>query len=339
MVMRNLAVVNLNIIKRNAENVKKTLPKKTRFCAVVKADAYGHGGVEVASALYKTCDCFAVAIAEEGIELRLGGIDKEILVLVPTEKREIKRALFYGLTLTADGIKSVKEINAAAAEQKTVAKVHIAYNTGMNRIGLDGIKELTAVLEYSKKCKNVEITGFFSHLGCPQNQEILNCALNKFLLANKIVKGYNNKITSHISASGGYLKGAYFDMVRIGILLYGYKPFKSDKVLVKPAMKVYSRTVKRRTLTPFDRCMYGDLRLERKTAISIVRAGYADGLPRKAVLGQVNDRCMDLTAVKGIKRKKVCIMDNAEDLAKKYQTISYEILVRASVRAEKKYIR
>lgn len=337
--MRNLAVINLNTIKQNAKKVKAELPKKTLFCGVVKADAYGHGGVEVASCLYGICDCFAVAIVEEGIELRLGGIDKEILVLVPAEKKELKRALFYRLTLTVDGMKALKEINAAASEQKTVARVHVAYNTGMNRIGVDGIEELTALLEYSKKCKNVKITGFFSHLGCPQNQEVLNCALNKFLLANKIIKGYNNKVISHISASGGYLKGVYLDMVRIGILLYGYKPFESDKVIVNPAMKVYSRTVKRRILTPLDRCMYGDLRMENKIAVSIVRVGYADGLPRNAVFGQINDRCMDLTALKGIKRKRVCVMNDAEKTAKQYGTISYEILTKASLRAEKKYIR
>ncbi len=89
--MRNLAEINLSLLRENAKNIRKKLPKNTLFCAVVKADAYGHGGVACADALYGICDVFAVALVEEGIELRLGGIDKEILVLVPPIKKDLER--------------------------------------------------------------------------------------------------------------------------------------------------------------------------------------------------------------------------------------------------------
>ena len=337
--MRNIAKINLNILRENAQKIRKTLPKNTLFCGVVKADAYGHGACVCAQALYSICDMFAVALVEEGIELRLGGIDKEILVLVPAEKCDLERAISYGLTLSVDSIKSLVDIEKIACALKKQVKIHIMYNTGMNRLGVDSIKELKKLLERVKESDFVEISGFYSHFGFPEDDKALNQALDKFLLANKVVKGYNNSIISHISASGGFLKGVYLDMVRIGILLYGYKPFKSNKIFVKPVMKVYSHTVKTRILKKGDRCMYGKPKISNKTPISIVRVGYADGFFRRKIDGQFNNRCMDLTALKCKSGHRVCVLKDAEKLAKKYNTISYEILVRASSRAEKKYIR
>ena len=337
--MRNLAEINLSLLRENAKNIRKNLPKNTLFCAVVKADAYGHGGVACADALYGICDVFAVALVEEGIELRLGGIDKEILILVPPMKNDLERAISFRLTLTVDDIKGLMEIEKVAKSLRKHVKVHVAYNTGMNRLGVDGVKDLKKLLDKAKGCEFVKISGFYSHFGCPENDKMLNQALDKFLLANKVVKGYNNKVISHISASGGFLKGVYLDMVRIGILLYGYKPFKSYAISVKPIMKVYSHVVKSRTLDKGERCMYGKLKSDKLRPISIVRVGYADGFFRKQVKGQFNNRCMDLTAVNGKKKRKVCVLNNADTLAKKYNTISYEILSRATTRAEKKYIR
>ena len=88
--MLNSAVINLSVIKRNAENVKTALGGKSKLCAVVKADAYGHGAEKIAAALYTVSDCFAVALPEEGVSLRLSGIDKEILVLTPLRQRAKK---------------------------------------------------------------------------------------------------------------------------------------------------------------------------------------------------------------------------------------------------------
>ena len=337
--MRNLAIINLRDLQKNALKIKKVLPQTTKLCGVVKADAYGHGAVECANALYSICDLFAVAIIEEGIEIRQGGIDKEILVLVPPLKCDLERALSYRLTLTVDTKKGLLDIERLAKKLKTTAKVHIAFNSGMNRLGVDTVLGLKEILDLAKGLKYTKISGFYSHFGCPENDNARKTALDKFLLANKVVKGYNSNIISHISASGGFLKGVYMDMVRIGILLYGYKPFESKNFLVKPIMKVYSPIIKNRTLSANQNCMYGSKKLKRRTAVSIVRVGYADGLFRKNVHGIVNNRCMDLTALKGQKKGMACVLSDAEVLAKQNKTISYEILVRASARAERKYIR
>ena len=339
--MKNIALINLNVIKRNALNIKKRLPKNTKFCAVVKADAYGHGAERVASAIYGIVDCFAVALVEEGEKLRLCGIKKDILILTPVFKEEIDRAILNNFTLTVDRVEDLKKIIKCAKKLNAKVKVHFKYNTGMNRLGFDSLNELNQALSVAKKSGVIIIDGLYCHYSKPQNDKSLNKATNKFLLANKLIKGYNESAVCHASASGGFLKEKYFDMVRIGILLYGYYPFKSQLVLVKPAMKVYSYVVKQRKIGFFSNALYGNKKTILPKNLSIIRFGYADGLLRKRVSGQFNNRCMDLTAVIDKKARvsggKVLVMENADKLAKKYKTIPYEILTKIAIRAEKIY--
>ena len=98
--MQNVAYINLKQLRLNAKEIKKHLKKGTKFCAVVKADGYGHGSVEVANAIYSLVDSYAVALTEEGITLRIAGIDKEILVLSPIMDIDILPAIQYDLSLT-----------------------------------------------------------------------------------------------------------------------------------------------------------------------------------------------------------------------------------------------
>jgi alanine racemase len=127
-------------------------------------------------------------------------------------------------------------------------------------------------------------------------------------------------------------------MVRIGILLYGYTPFKTV-FPVAPIMKLIAPVIKRRMLSVGEKALYGNKRTFKRRGISLIRFGYADGLPRKAVKGQFNNRCMDITAVEGATDDYFVVMDNAETLAKAYHTISYEILTKVCLRAEKIYLR
>ena len=339
--MLNKAVIDLRVIRKNALNVKAKLKKSTRLCAVVKADGYGHGAQKIASAIYNVADCFAVALSEEGVSLRFSGIDKDILVLTPClSKDDTLRAIAYGLTLTVDSFSRLKQVAECARQINKTAFVHVKFNSGMNRYGTDSLEEVKKICDFIQKTPCVKLTGIYSHLANPQNKSSLNIGVNKFLLANNLVKGYNNKVISHISASGGFLQGVEFDMVRIGILLYGYKPFDSSLVKVKPAMKVYSPIVCERSLKKGQTALYGDLRLEKNLDLSLVRYGYADGLPRNSLPSQFNNRCMDVTATTEIKCGKygALVMDNADRLAKLYHTISYEILTKSAIRAEKIYI-
>ena len=339
--MLNNAYIDLRKLKNNALTVRKKLPKNVKFCAVVKADAYGHGAEIVAATLYNIVDCFAVALVEEGISLRLSGINKEILVLIPCQKTDLERAVYYNLTLTVTSISDVLNLEKEAKRQNRKVIVHVKINTGMNRQGVDNLYELEKILDRIQSLKHVGLGGGYSHFAEPENKKSLICVQNAFLLANNLVKRYNNKAILHVSASGGFLQGAYFDMVRIGILLYGYKPFESDKISVSPVMKVCAPILTKRRIKKGESMLYGNCPSSIEQDVSLVRYGYADGLARKNILGQFNNRCMDLTALTSFKRLngEAVIMDDAESLAKEYGTISYEILTSVASRAQKIYIR
>ena len=333
------AVIDLKNIIHNAKAIKSLLPENVRFCAVVKADAYGHGAEKVANAVYNIADCFAVATVPEGVKLRLAGIDKDILVLTSVPCCELQSAVNYSLTLTAGALCDLKRYAQEGKKQGVRVKTHIKFDTGMHRQGISDLTELQTAVLYCRNNKHLDLCGLYSHFARPENERSRNSAVKRFLIAKNFVKDYNN-ITCHISASGGFIKGEYFDMVRIGILLYGYTPFKTDAINVKPAMKIYAPVVATRKLKRGDHALYGDKRAKKDTDITLIRYGYADGLFRKEVKGQFNNRCMDLTAVTGVKNgaKYVAVMTDADSAAKKYGTISYEILVKCALRAEKIYI-
>ena len=335
------AVIDLKKIVYNAKRIKARLPEKVKFCAVVKADAYGHGAERVANALYNIVDCFAVATVAEGVKLRYAGINKDILVLTRTLNSDLPAAVDNSLTLTVGEIGDLKRYSREGKRQSARVKVHIKYDTGMRRQGVNG-EDLEYAFAFCEGNEYLQLDGVYSHFARPENDVSRERVLKKFGLAETLAKKYNDKgrnIVCHISASGGFLKGEYADMVRIGILLYGYAPFKTDVIRVKPAMKVYAPVLLRRKLKRGDCALYGEKRAAKDTEIALIGYGYADGLFRKEKKGQFNARCMDVTAVTGVKRgaKRVAVMGDADKIAREYETISYEILVKCARRAEKEY--
>ena len=260
-------------------------------------------------------------------------------MLTKTFDDELPLAVSHSLTLTADSVSDLKRYSSEGKAQGVIVKTHIKFDTGMHRQGMNTCAELKRALEFCKEDPNIRACGLYSHFARPESERSRKAAVKKFLAAKNIADGYEN-ITCHISASGGFIKGEYFDMVRIGILLYGYKPFRTDAIKVKPAMRVFAPVVARKTLKRGDCALYGDKRAKSDTYLTLVRYGYADGLERKEIEGQFNNRCMDLTALVGVKKNAglVAVMTDAEDLARKYNTISYEILVKCALRAEREYI-
>ncbi len=337
--MLNKAVIDLRILKENAVSVKNKLKKGVKFCAVVKADAYGHGACKIANELYSLVDCFAVATLEEALELRYAGIDKQILCLTPFFKEDLSRAVNYNLTATVTAVEQIKMLNAEGIRQGKTVSIHLKYNAGMNRQGVD-LNVLKNIISLIERSERVELAGVYAHLSAPENKIALKSQVNKFLLANNFVKGYNNNAIAHISASGGFLRGIQADMVRIGILLYGYKPFKSNYISVRPVMKVYAPKIEHRDLSVGEGALYGNKIANKPVNFNLVRYGYADGLFRKEVSGIFNNRCMDLSAITEGEQTQwgYPIMEDAEVWARRYKTISYEILTKSALRAEKIYI-
>ena len=327
------AVVDLSKIRQNAALVKSFCGVK--LCAVVKADAYGHGAAAVANALNLTADCFAVALTCEGQELRFCGIDKDILLLLP-ENYDAARAVEHSLTLTVESERQVKIIESACKKLGKRAAVHIKYNSGMNRLGCD-LEQLKKLIQIILDSRYVDLEGVYSHLGAPQIDEILNRQYDDFYKAQAYVKQQKPSVCAHLSASGGILRGKKynFDMVRCGIMLYGYKPFLSRNLHLKKALKIKAESLGTRRLLGGENYLYGDF-TAKSGAYSLIRLGYADGLFRKQSALTVNNRCMDVSGASGVFDSYT--ISDFEKVAEEYGTITYEVLCSVTKRAQFEYL-
>ncbi len=335
-----IAKIDTNLLKENANLVKNKIGS-AKLCAVVKADAYGHGLVEIASSLYDIVDYYAVALTSECYTLRISGIDKPILLLTPCYE-DIERLIENDITLSVSSLEEIKQIRASAKNINKIAKIQFKINSGMNRLGFDSISQIISGLEYAKNhSKHLKITGAFSHLCKPENKELSNKQLYAFLYLAKPIKEYDNSILLHIASSGGIFNGNEYllDMVRVGLLLYGYTPCDSVKLKVTPIMKVYAKVIAKRKGLKGCNLLYGDEVYSKDTAY-ILRVGYADGFFRLGIDNSVTNLCMDLCATNKVTSSDyTLIMSDAKKLAKKYKTITYEVLVNISKRAIREYLK
>lgn len=332
--MRNRAYIDLKAIRGNAAAIRKKLPEGVKLCAVVKADGYGHGAVRTARALYGLADCLAVALPEEGRELRFAGEAREILVLTPLQPGDEAVAVRHGLTASVSLAEEICRLQAACERAGKGISVHVKLNTGMNRFGAEE-RDFSALFSAFEAAPLVRPTGVFSHLAAPEDEAFTALQRERFDRMTERLAERCPGLTRHLSASGGFLKGLFYDMVRIGILLYGYAPFPAA-FAVRPAMRVSAPVSACRYVEEGERVFYGRQQKKESGYLSVVRFGYADGLPRKDGIF----RCMDVSAAE--KRMKIgsftdILNKNANEIAAKYDTISYEVLVGAAKRAERIY--
>ncbi len=317
---RTISVVNLSSIERNARLLKGMA--KGKFYAVVKADAYGHGAVEVSKRLLPVADGFCVAIVDEGVELRAAGISAPVLVLTPPmDEDDALRMSAYNLTATV-----VDERTAALSKGLSV---HVGVNTGMNRYGCPP-GELEKLLPLLEECT---VMGVYSHIYAPQLKEDREEQLKIFSSCAKLVKAAYPEAVVHLSATAGTLLGGkyLFDGVRCGIGLYGYTPAGFSCKGLEPALKVYARRVQ--TFSPPVGGGVGYAKSSRgyKT-LSSYRAGYGDGFFRTLPLGEGN-LCMD-AFVSEEQKDSLCIFLNADEYAERGNTISYEVLCAVTKRSQ-----
>ncbi|MDE6597910.1 MAG: alanine racemase [Clostridia bacterium] len=322
---KTLSVISLPSIRRNAEKIK-SLAQGAKFFAVVKADGYGHGAEEVSRYIEDIADGFCVAIIEEGIALRVAGISKQILVLTPPQDGyDAARAKAYNLTLTVNSEYTAKLISGLPC--------HIKVNTGMNRHGCN-VEKLPHIL---KQLPKESVEGVYSHFFAPESDIASESQFTLFQRAVKVVKQVNPNATAHISASGGLLRGGKYILegVRCGILLYGYAPSGFSNSGFEKALKVYAR---RTQITPFIGGGVGyNFADKNYKSLCVYRCGYADGFFRTVPLGE-KTLCMDAFLSEGGEKLK-CVMDDADEYAKRCKTISYEVLTSVTKRSERIYER
>ena len=350
---KTIAKIYLKNIRENAQAFALLTGKK--ICAVVKANAYGHGAEEVVCALSGVADCFAVSLYSEAVAIKTAACGKDVLILTPPlSQEEAYLSAKNGFVLTVPDLWTARLIMGVATEYKLPVRVHIKTNTGMNRYGMN-VSMLGKVCKLFRSCPLVQVEGLFSHLYTNTKQGA-ETQRKLFLQMQTVCKRYFPNVLCHLSATYGALLGKdyVFDMTRIGIGLYGYLPDGARDLeestlfalRVKKGMRVYAYAQNNRTYR-FGGAGYGKAQhsLELGEKLSVIRFGYADGFLRRkdngvfAFENNVNNLCMDACLRKGgaMRGKLVPVMTDAAETAKATGTISYEVLCAASRRAEMVY--
>ncbi len=357
--MRELiAEIDLNGLVNNFLSIKAFVQKRKPACkiiAIVKADAYGHGTVEVARAL-ESFDLYAFGVAffEEAVALREAGINSKILVLFD---REVDGIFKYCLVPVIFDIKQAEILSKEAVRRGVILPVHVKVETGMGRLGI--YDNPCKVIEEIAEMKNIKIEGIMSHLSKAEDKEWTQEQLKKFEALKKSLYQVGINSIFHISNSQGIAyENALFDAVRPGLMLYGYG-FLDNLV---PCMSVKTRLLDIRRLPKGTPISYGGTFVtKRDSMIGVVPVGYADGyfrnLSNKAevlVRGKrapvVGIVCMDLTMIDLTDVAEAKIDDEviligrsgkeqitASDLAQWANTIPYEVLTSLGNRAKRIY--
>lgn len=315
---------------------------------MVKANAYGHGAVEVVNALSGIADAFAVALIDEAIEIRDAASGKEILVFTPPTTEEEGYALAVNaFTASVGDLRSARLIVRVCQKYGVSVSAHLKVNTGMNRYGFR-LQDLGKACKLFKCEPRVRVTGIYSHLYAT-DAAIAMRQRAEFLRAVGLAKGYFSELIAHLSATYGALLGEKFafDRTRIGLGLYGYLPVENPPAWaesLKKALRVYAKIVGTRTYA-HGGVGYGMTSGKRGERLYLRRYGYADGFLRCKENGvdganeQANALCMDVCVCKGRSKYGAYspVLTDAEGIAKRTGTIVYEVLCAATRRATFRY--
>ena len=286
--LRTFAEIDLDAIENNLSEIRKCISDTTKLCAVVKADGYGHGAATIAEMLSGKVDYFAVASADEAMELRLSGITNNILVLSYTHSDDYEELIANDVSLTVYDAKKAEAISKTAEKLGKTAKIHIPVDTGMTRIGFFPDDEAVEAIKKISTYKNLEFEGIFSHYACADMEDKTVSEKQTELFRGFVEKcraeGIEFRI-HHICNSAGISEFTeHFDMVRLGISLYGLYPsdeIDKTRVSLLPALTFKSHIISIKDVAPDTGISYGHTYVtDCNRRIATVSAGYADGYPR-----------------------------------------------------------
>lgn len=356
----------------NLLEVRRAVGQNRKICAVVKADSYGMGSIEMSKMYLKNgVDMFAVAVIGEALELRgeIEGID--ILVLGYTTEEYFEDAINNDITLTIYNYEHAAKLNAAAKKMNRVAKIHIKVETGMNRLGFLPTEENADLVALISTMDNVKIQGAYTHFARADEKDKTAAQLQAkryFSFIDMLEKRDVTIPIKHIANSAAIidLPEYYLDMVRPGIILSGFYPSNEvnmNEYIFKPCVTLKARLANVKELEAGEGIGYGHLfKTTGKTIVGTIPLGYADGYSRlfsnngyvviKGVKCQILGKvCMDQFMVDLSNVNNPQIGDEvivygdgtdgamtAEDAANVRKTISYEVLTNLGKRLPRKYV-
>lgn len=369
------AEVDLKAIAHNIRELRRITNPKARFMAIVKANAYGHGIIEVArQSLENGAEALGVANIEEGIQLRKAGIDAPVLIFGYTSPVHAKKLIEFDLTQTVYSYETSRALSEAVAAYGKKIKVHIKVDTGMGRLGL--LREITdsavSEVESISRLPMLELEGIYTHFATADKSdrsyagkqfEIFMDFLNQLRIA-----GLEIPVT-HAANSAAIINmpETHLDMVRAGISIYGlYTSEEVDRSIIKlkPAMELKTKIIHLKKVPAGFKVSYGTTyETEKPTTIATVSIGYADGLNRllsskgrmlvcghsAPIVGRV---CMDLTMLDVGKIPEIAIGEevvvfgkqgntsiSVDEIASTINTINYEVVSTVMERVPRIYLR
>ena len=287
------ADIDLSAIRRNIETMKGCIPEGKKLLAVIKANAYGHGAIQVAEVLNDLADYYGVACIDEAIELRKAGVVKPILILGYTDDSLFSRLVEYDITQTIYSYEQAKALSDTAGRIGKTAKLHIKLDTGMNRIGFKCTKEcfddsLAEIVKISG-LPNLNMEGIFTHYFKADSIDKTSAMSQLSMYTNMLDRleeaGVHFAIR-HISNSAGIMEmpNVAYDMVRSGISTYGLYPSEEmdkEACVLYPAMSFKSHITHLKMVKAGETVGYGGTyTLPCDKMIATVGVGYADGYPR-----------------------------------------------------------
>lgn len=296
---RTRAVIDLNAVRHNYEVIRKTFPD-TKIMSVLKADAYGHGISGIAGTCEEYTDAFAVATVEEGERIRKAGAVKPVLVLGPVPEGKIRKAAELDLTFSVGSLEYALLLKTVLSENGLTASCHIKADTGFNRTGFrfrapyadmsESMLSLQKILQVMRM-PELKVTGTYTHLPVPESDFYEDAAFTERqiysfrLLTEKIrEEGFDPGIC-HVYSTGGALsaKGPLFDMVRVGMMVYGQCDTKEHyrDLGLRQAIRWSAGLVGITEINEGETVGYGrTFTALCPTTLGVVSCGYADGYRR-----------------------------------------------------------
>ena len=370
---RTWSEINLDTLKSNYQIIKEKIGKDVKFLGVVKADAYGHGSINVAKTLEEIgADYLAVSSIDEAMELRVNNIKMPILILGHTPKEQVSRLIEYDITQAVTCKAKAIEYSEEAVKIGGKLKIHIKVDTGMSRLGylcegnyfetgVDGICE-------ALNMQGLFAEGIFTHFAVSDEEgdEALEYTKHQFKLFTDVISEVERKSgrkfqIKHCANTGAVARfpETYLDMVRPGLLLYGYGPYAKQMGL-KPVMSLKTTVSTIKIYPEGTHISYGGIFVtDKQTRIGVLPYGYADGffraLSNKCSLMTVDgpakvrgkicmDMCMiDITDMMNVEvGSEVEVFgekNSIDELSEIAGTIPYELTCAVSKRVPRKYIK
>lgn len=367
--LRAWAEIDIDALIHNLRGIKKRAGKR-KIMAVVKANAYGHGAMQLAPVISGYADAFAVATFEEAMELRKAGVEKEILILSPVPQAQYPMIIKNDIATVTFSLDGAKALSAAAGAAGKRARAYVAVDTGMGRIGLSsddcGICEAEAI--YAEK--NIDFIGIITHYACADSSDksSLREQANRFdAFCEKLrADGYDIGLRSCDNSAAFTDCADSYEAVRVGIVIYGMYPsdeVKKENLPLLPVMSLKTKVTQVKTVPAGTKISYGHtFKAEKPMKIATLAIGYADGIPlslsgkgsviisgRKVpIVGRV---CMDQMMVDVTDARNVDVGDTAvifgsdggatitaDEVAAVAGTINYDIVCRLDCRVPRVFI-